>query len=153
MRPYEVMIVLDPGLDDETVRSEVDRATDLIRARGGVPGRVDRWGRRRLAYEIADHREGYYVVVDASAEPAVMDELDRLLHLADHVLRHKVIRLPDRVVGMATRRPPRQEDAVVPPADLATPSPTDAQAASVDANPTVAVATDTADTPEAERTI
>ncbi len=51
MRPYEVMIILDPTLDDESVRTEVDRATELIKARGGNPGRVERWGKRRLAYE------------------------------------------------------------------------------------------------------
>lgn len=99
MRPYEVMIILDPTLDDEVIRAEIDRAVDLIRSHGGVPGRVDRWGRRRLAYEIAHQRDGYYVVVEASAEPSVMSALDRSLHLADHVLRHKVIRLPDLIAG------------------------------------------------------
>lgn len=147
MRPYEVMIVLDPTVDDETARAEVDRATDLIKTKGGVPGRVDRWGKRRLAYEINDHREGYYVVMDASAEPAVMAELDRMLHLADRVLRHKVIRLPDKVVGSTARRPPRPDDTAPAPANpinLATPSAEGAGAA---------VTTDTAGTAEAERAI
>ncbi len=123
MRTYEVMIVLDPGIDEDNLRSEIDRATTLIRNRGGVLGRVDRWGRRRLAYEIEDHREGYYVVVDATAEPEVMDELDRTLHLADRVLRHKVIRLPDRVVGSAARRPLQPDAAADEPTDVAAPSP------------------------------
>jgi len=105
MRPYEVMIILDPALDDDVIRAEVDRAVELIRSRGGQPGRVDRWGRRRLAYEIAHKREGYYVLLEATAEPAVMAELDRTLHLADGVLRHKVIRTNDRPVGR-TPRPP-----------------------------------------------
>jgi small subunit ribosomal protein S6 len=105
MRPYEVMIILDPTLDDDVIRAEVDRATELIRSRGGTPGRVDRWGRRRLAYEIAHKREGYYVLLEATAEPAVMSELDRTLHLADAVIRHKVIRLTDRPVGRPGRPP------------------------------------------------
>jgi small subunit ribosomal protein S6 len=106
MRPYEVMIILDPSLDDDVIRAEVDRAVELIRSRGGTPGRVDRWGRRRLAYEIAHKREGYYVLLEASAEPAVMAELDRTLHLADGVLRHKVIRTADRPAGRTPRPDP-----------------------------------------------
>lgn len=101
MRPYEVVIIYEPTLEEDAVRSAVDRATELIRSRGGNPGRVDRWGKRRLAYEIRHHREGYYVLVEATAEPAVMTELDRTLFLADEVLRHKVIRIPDRVAGRA----------------------------------------------------
>jgi len=103
MRPYEVMIILDPSLDDDVIRAEVDRAVELIRSRGGTPGRVDRWGRRRLAYEIAHKREGYYVLLEATAEPSVMTELDRTLHLADGVLRHKVIRTADRPAPRAPR--------------------------------------------------
>ena len=103
MRPYEVMIILDPTLDDETVRTEVDRATDLIKARGGNPGRVERWGKRRLAYEIRKHREGNYVLVSAQAEPATMSDLDRQLTLADGVLRHKVVHLPEKALGKPAR--------------------------------------------------
>jgi len=106
MRPYEVMIILDPSLDDDVIRAEVDRAVELIRSRGGSTGRVDRWGRRRLAYEIAHKREGYYVLLEASAEPEVMSELDRTLHLADGVLRHKVIRIAERKSRPASTAPP-----------------------------------------------
>ena len=103
MRPYEVMIILDAGLEEEAIRSAVDRATELIRSRGGNPGSVDRWGRRRFAYELKHKWEGYYVVLRAEAEPSVMDELDRSLYLADEVLRHKVIRLPDDVATAAPK--------------------------------------------------
>ncbi|HUR23813.1 MAG TPA: 30S ribosomal protein S6 [Acidimicrobiales bacterium] len=103
MRPYEVMIILDPTLDDESVRTEVDNATELIKARGGNPGRVERWGKRRLAYEIRKHREGNYVLVSAQAEPATMSDLDRHLTLADGVLRHKVVHLPEKALGKPAR--------------------------------------------------
>jgi small subunit ribosomal protein S6 len=103
MRPYEVMIIFDPTLDDETVRAEVDRATELIRSRGAQPGRVERWGKRRLAYEIRRHREGAYVVLEAQAEPAHMADLDRALTLTDGVLRHKVIHLPEKATGKPAR--------------------------------------------------
>lgn len=99
MRPYEVMVILDATLEDDAIRSAIDRATELVRARGGTPGRVERWGKRRFAYELHHRWEGYYVLVEANAEPAVMAELDRSLHLADEVVRHKIIRLPDRVAG------------------------------------------------------
>lgn len=103
MRPYEVMIILDPTLDDETVRAEVDRATELIKAKGGEPGRVERWGKRRLAYEIQKHREGNYVVLEARSEPSVMSDLDRALTLADAVLRHKVVLQPEKAPGKPAR--------------------------------------------------
>ncbi len=96
MRPYEVMVIFDTGLEEDAVRAVLDRATELISARGGNPGRVDRWGKRRFAYELNHRWEGYYVLVEAAAEPAVMAELDRMLTLADEVIRHKIIRLPSR---------------------------------------------------------
>lgn len=103
MRPYEVVIIYDATLEEDAIRGAVDRSAELIRSRGGSPGRVDRWGKRRLAYEIRHHREGYYVLMEATAEPAVMTELDRSLVLADEVLRHKVVRVPDKVAGRARR--------------------------------------------------
>jgi small subunit ribosomal protein S6 len=119
MRPYEVVIIYHPTLEEDVIRAAVDRASELIRARGGTPGRVDRWGKRRLAYEIRHQREGYYVLLEATAEPAVMTELDRSLSLADDVLRHKVIRLPDRVAGRARRSPSRAGGELGPPAAIA----------------------------------
>ena len=103
MRPYEVMIIFDPTVEEDSIRVELDRSTELIRSRGGNPGKVERWGRRRLAYEIAKHSDGYYVLLEANAEPAVMAELDRTLTLADPVLRHKVIRVPEKPMIRPTR--------------------------------------------------
>jgi small subunit ribosomal protein S6 len=106
MRPYEVMVIMDAGLDEEAIRATLDRATDLIKARGGTPGKVERWGRRRFAYEVHHRTEGYYALIDATAEPAVMADVDRMLTLADEVIRHKVIRLPDKVAGRSKRPAP-----------------------------------------------
>ena len=99
MRPYEVMVIFDAGQEEDAIRASVDRAVELIRSRGGEPGRVDRWGKRRFAFELKHRWEGYYVLLQATAEPAVMAELDRMFFLADEVLRHKVIRLPDSVAA------------------------------------------------------
>lgn len=101
LRPYEVMIILDPGLEEDVIRATVDRATAVISANGGSPGKVDRWGKRRFAYELNHRWEGYYVLLEAAAEPAAMAELERMLSLADEVVRHKVIRLPDIVANRA----------------------------------------------------
>jgi small subunit ribosomal protein S6 len=118
MRPYEVMIILDPTLEEAALREQVDRCTDIIRTGGGSPGRVDRWGKRRLAYEINHQREGYYVLVEATAEPEAMAPLDRAMHLADEVLRHKIIRIPDRVAGREPRSvpPPGEPEPLSRPA-------------------------------------
>ena len=105
LRPYEVMVIFDAGLDEEPISGVLDRATELLRSRGGNPGRVDRWGRRRFAYELHHRWEGSYVLIEATAEPAAMAELDRMLQLADEVIRHKVIRLPEKVAGRARRSP------------------------------------------------
>lgn len=106
MRPYEVMIILDAGLEEDAIRAVLDRATALLQAGGGSVGRVDRWGKRRFAYELHHRLEGYYVLLEASAEPAAIAELDRMLSLADDVIRHKAVRLPERVAGRARPAPP-----------------------------------------------
>ena len=119
MRPYEVVIIYDPGLEEDAIRAAVDRSTELIRSRGGNPGRVDRWGKRRLAYEIRHQREGYYVLMEVTAEPAAMAELDRALSFADEVLRHKVIRVPDRVAKGGGRSASRAGAEPPAPAGIA----------------------------------
>ena len=99
MRPYEVMVIFDADLEEEAVRSAVDRATQLLQSRGSELGYVDFWGKRRFAYRLKHRWEGYYVVFQAKAEPSTMDELNRTLSLADEVLRHKVLRIPEAVYG------------------------------------------------------
>jgi small subunit ribosomal protein S6 len=105
VRPYEVMVIFDASLEDEAVRSHVTRYTDQLNAAGAKSVKVDNWGKRRFAYPVRHHNEGYYVLIEANAEPPALADLDRALQLADEVLRHKVIRLPDRVAGRS--RPAR----------------------------------------------
>ena len=114
MRPYEVMIIFDAGLEEETIRAVTDRATETLTSRGGIIVRVDRWGRRRFAYEVKHRLEGFYVLIEATAEPAAMAEMDRVLSLADEVVRHKVIRIPDSVAGRGARPAPVVEVAETP---------------------------------------
>ena len=72
MRPYEIMVILDPTLDERTVAPSLETFLNVVRKDGGTVDKVDIWGRRRLAYEIAKHAEGIYVVVDLKAEPATV---------------------------------------------------------------------------------
>ena len=99
MRPYEVMVIFDAEVEEETIRSLVTRYTQLIEGKGAQLGPVDIWGKRRFAYELKHRWEGFYVVFQAKAEPAAMDELHRVLSLADEVIRHKVLRIPEKVYG------------------------------------------------------
>lgn len=94
MRRYELMVILDPELEERTVAPSLDQFLNVVRQGGGSVEKVDIWGRRRLAYEINKKSEGIYAVVDLTAEPAVVKELDRQLNLNESVLRTKVLR-PD----------------------------------------------------------
>jgi len=94
MRAYELMVILDPELEERTVAPSLDTYLNVVRNDGGTVENVDVWGRRRLAYEINKNAEGIYAVVSLQAEPATVKELDRQLTLNESVLRTKVIR-PD----------------------------------------------------------
>ncbi|HCB06062.1 MAG TPA: 30S ribosomal protein S6 [Nocardioides sp.] len=94
MRSYEVMVILDPSLEERTVGPSLDKYLNVIRTDGGSVESVDVWGRRRMAYEIKKNQEGIYAVVSLTAEPASVKELDRQLTLNESILRTKVIR-PD----------------------------------------------------------
>ena len=107
MRHYELIVILDAGLEEEPIRVVLDRATQILTQHGATVGKVDRWGKRRFAYEVHHRSEGYYVLIDAVAEPAAIAQVDRMLGLADEVIRHKVIRIPDKaVVATAGRAGP-----------------------------------------------
>ncbi|MGH8969972.1 MAG: 30S ribosomal protein S6 [Actinomycetes bacterium] len=95
MRHYEVMVILDPDVEERTVAPALDQFLTVVKTDGGNVEKVDIWGRRRLSFEIAKKSEGIYAVVDLQAEPATVKELDRQLNLNEAVLRTKVLR-PDR---------------------------------------------------------
>lgn len=92
MRDYEIMAILDPEADEQTVAGVVDRITQILSDREGEVANVDRWGRRKLAYEINRKSEGNYVLVVFKSDPEALAELDRVLNLADEVIRFKIIR-------------------------------------------------------------
>ncbi len=92
LRQYEIMIILDPDIEERTVAPSLDQYLTVVKTDGGTVDKVDIWGRRRLAYPIQKKSEGIYAVVDFSATPATAGELDRQLGLNEAVLRTKVLR-------------------------------------------------------------
>ena len=111
MRPYEVMVILDAGLEEDAIRPVLDRVTQVLTANGASVVNTDRWGKRRFAYEVKHRWEGNYVILEIAAEPPAVAELDRVLFLADEVIRHKVIRLPAPGAGRSTRPSAEPEPA------------------------------------------
>jgi small subunit ribosomal protein S6 len=93
-RSYELLLILDPSLDERTVAPSIDTFLNVIRQGGGTVDKVDVWGRRRLAFEINKNAEGIYAVINVKCQSAVVAELDRQLNLNENVLRTKIIR-PD----------------------------------------------------------
>ncbi len=92
MRAYEVMVILDPSLEERTVEPSLDKYLNVIRKDGGTVDSVDVWGRRRLAYEILKNAEGIYALITLNAEPDTVKEFNRQLGLNESVLRTKVLR-------------------------------------------------------------
>ena len=92
LRQYELLLILDPEIDERTVSPSLEKYLSVIKTDGGSVDEVDIWGRRRLAYEINKRDEGLYAVVTFSAAPATAKELDRQLGLNESVLRTKVLR-------------------------------------------------------------
>ena len=102
LRHYELMVILDPDLEERTIAPSLDTFLNVVRNGGGTVEKVDVWGRRRLSFEISKKTEGIYAVVDLNAEPAVLKELDRQLNLNESILRTKVMR-PDLRASSPTR--------------------------------------------------
>ena len=89
---YELMVILDPEIDERQVAPKLDGFLKVITGDGGTIENVDIWGKRRLAYEIQKKNEGIYAVVNLDCESATVNELDRVLNLNENVLRTKVLR-------------------------------------------------------------
>lgn len=95
MRAYELMVIFGGELDDAAVDAAIGRVNEQVVAKGARVATTDRWGKRRFAYEIDHKHDGYYVVFEVIAGGGDLDDLERQLRLADEVVRHKLIRLPD----------------------------------------------------------
>jgi small subunit ribosomal protein S6 len=118
LRHYELMVILDPDLEERTIAPSLDTFLNVVRNGGGTVDKVDVWGRRRLSYEIDKKAEGIYAVIDLTAEPATVKELDRQLNLNEAIVRTKVMR-PELRASKARATPA----AAPAPAAAPTPAP------------------------------
>jgi small subunit ribosomal protein S6 len=135
---YELMVILDPEIDERTVAPSLDKFLNVIRNDGGTIDSVDIWGRRRLAYEINKKSEGIYAVVQLTANASATVELDRQLKLSEAVMRTKVLRAEEAIAQVAVAAKLAEEKAArkaaapakaaaSAPAPAATPAPADAE--------------------------
>lgn len=90
MKAYELMYIIQPG-EEELINATIEKFDNLIKNNGGVIEKTDRWGKKRLAYEIKDFTEGYYVLVNFNAEPKTVQEVERVMKITDEVIRHLLI--------------------------------------------------------------
>lgn len=111
MNQYELMVILDPEIDERTVAPSLDKFLNVVRNDGGTIENVDIWGRRRLAYQINKKDEGIYAVVNFTANPAATDELDRQLKLSEAVMRTKVLRAEEAIAMIATAKAAEEKAA------------------------------------------
>lgn len=95
MRKYETMFILNIGLSKEQLPEMVERFTTVITNGGGQVDKLAEWGKRRLAYEVNKQREGYYFLVNFTAEPTVAKELERVFKISEDVVRYLIVRLED----------------------------------------------------------
>ena len=135
---YELMVILDPEIDERTVAPSLDKFLNVIRNDGGSIDKVDVWGRRRLAYEINKKAEGIYAVVNFTATSEATVELDRQLSLSEAVMRTKVLRAEEGFAQVAAAKKAADEKAA---RKAAAPSKApEAKAATTDAKPAAAPA-------------
>jgi small subunit ribosomal protein S6 len=132
---YELMVILDPEIDERTVAPSLDKFLNVIRNDGGTIDSVDIWGRRRLAYEINKKTEGIYAVVQLTANSSATVELDRQLKLSEAVMRTKVLRAEEAIAQVAEATKVAEEKAArkaaATPKVVATPAAAAAPAAAV----------------------
>lgn len=92
MRNYECMVILEPALESEAIDNQLARISDIVAKNSGKIENVNKWGKRRLAYEIGQNTDGFYAVVNFQGENQTINELDRILKITDGVIRHMIIR-------------------------------------------------------------
>ncbi len=108
MRDYEVLYIVRADLDDDKVQDAVRRVNTLIERSGGSVERTNLWGKRKLAYEVKHQKEGAYVLQDFQFEPSRIPELEAALKITEEVLRHLIVRKPEKVVPTPVAPPPAE---------------------------------------------
>ena len=108
MRDYEILYIVRADLDDEKVQDAVKRVNTLIERSGGSVERTNLWGKRKLAYEVKHQKEGSYILQDFQFDPSRVPELEAALKITEEVLRHLIVRKPEKVVPTPVAPPPAE---------------------------------------------
>ncbi|MFE5408240.1 30S ribosomal protein S6 [Microbacterium sp. NPDC056569] len=108
---YELMVILNPEIDERQVGANLDKFLKVITTDGGTIENIDIWGKRRLAYEIQKKTEGIYAVVNFTATAATTQELDRQLNLSEQIMRTKVLRAEEAIAMIASEKQRADERA------------------------------------------
>lgn len=95
MRAYEMIYILNPTIEEEKTNAVIEKFKNIVENNGGEITKLDKWGKKRLAYEIAKHNDGFYVLCNYNGEPEVTHELDRVLKITDEVIKHLIIRVEE----------------------------------------------------------
>jgi len=114
LREYEVLYIVRADLDDEKVQDAVKRVNTLIERSGGKIERTNRWGKRKLAYEVKHQKEGSYVLQDFQLDPDRVPELEAALKITEEVLRHLIVRKPEKAAPVTAGAPPPPEVVLEP---------------------------------------
>ena len=114
MRDYEVLYIVRADLDDEKVQDAVKRVNTLIERSGGSLERTNLWGKRKLAYEVKHQKEGSYVLQDFQFDPSRVPELEAALKITEEVLRHLIVRKPEKAAAATVVAPPPAEVVLEP---------------------------------------
>ncbi len=120
MRAYELLFITYPDYDDEKISAIISRYTEIITSSSGTVATTDRWGKRRLAYEINEMREGLYILMTFTADQAACSEIDRLMKIDQDIVRHMISRLdrlPEPGEKLRPGKRPKAEEARVEPAE------------------------------------
>jgi small subunit ribosomal protein S6 len=96
MRKYEVMYIIRPNIEEEAQKALVERFNGILTENGAELTNVKQWGKRRLAYEINDFRDGHYMIVNVNAPATAVQEFDRLAKISEDIIRHIVVSLEDK---------------------------------------------------------
>lgn len=108
MRDYEVLYIVRADLDDDKVQDAVKRVNTLIERSGGTPDGTNLWGKRKLAYDVKHQKEGSYVLQDFRLDPDRVPELEASLKITEEVLRHLIVRKPEKAIATAVTPPPAE---------------------------------------------
>ena len=114
MRDYEVLYIVRADLEDDKVQDAVKRVNTLIARSGGTIEQTNLWGKRKLAYEVKHQKEGSYVLQDFQLDPNRVPELEASLKITEEVLRHLIVRKPEKAAPVTAVAPPPPEVVVEP---------------------------------------